>query len=72
MITPERKPAGGELSEESKKFNTEVGRMRYVIEQAISHLKNSWILHTDCRRPFHTFKQTITNVIGLFFCHLAT
>jgi DDE superfamily endonuclease/Helix-turn-helix of DDE superfamily endonuclease len=71
MITPVKKSPGADLSDDRKNFNTAVNRIRYVIERAIAHLKTWRILHTDYRRPFTTFQQTITTVIALHFYTLA-
>ena len=57
MITPFRKPAGGELPDWQKEFNTEVNKIRWMIEQVISHFKNWIIMHTDYRRPLGTFQD---------------
>ena len=35
MITPFRKPAGGELLDWQKEFNSEVNKIRWMIEQVI-------------------------------------
>lgn len=67
MTTPERKPPGGELTESQKEYNRSVNQIRWPIEQAIAHLKNWRILHTDYRRPINTFPTTITAVLGLYF-----
>ena len=67
MITPFKKPAGGELLSWQKEFNTAVNKIRWVIEQVISHFKNWRIMHTDYRRPIDTFTTTISAVIGLHF-----
>jgi hypothetical protein len=67
MITPFKKPAGGELLDWQKEFNAGVNKIRWIIEQAISHLKNWTITMTDYRRPFKTFATTISAVIGLHF-----
>ena len=50
MITPFRKPAGGELLDWQKEYNSEVNKIRWMIEQVISHFKNWTIMHTDYRR----------------------
>ncbi len=71
MITPVRKPAGGELPESHKQFNTQVNSIRYQIERTIAHLKTWRILHTDYRRPLHTFAETISTVIALEFYRTA-
>lgn len=67
MTTPIRKPRNGELTDHDRDHNTIINQLRWPIEQAISHLKNWHILHTDYRRPFHTFTTTITAVLGLYF-----
>jgi DDE superfamily endonuclease/Helix-turn-helix of DDE superfamily endonuclease len=71
MITPFRKPAGGELLDWQKEYNKEVNRLRYVIEQVIANFKTWRIMHTDYRRPIGTFPETISAVIGLHFYRLA-
>ena len=67
MITPFKKPAGGELLDWQKEFNSQVNKIRWMIEQVISHFKNWTIMHTDYRRPIDTFATTISAVIGLHF-----
>ena len=54
MITPFRKPAGSELLDWQKEYNSQVNRIRWMIEQVISHFKNWTIMHTDYRRPLET------------------
>jgi DDE superfamily endonuclease len=71
MITPFKKPAGGELLGWQKEYNTQVNKNRWKIEQVISHLKNWKILSTDYRRPIQTFAVTISAVIGLQFYRIA-
>lgn len=71
MITPFRKPAGGELLGWQKEYNTRVNKIRWMIEQVISHFKNWTIVHTDYRRPIDTFATTISAVIGLHFYRTA-
>ena len=71
MITPFRKPPGGRLLDWQKEFNTQVNKIRWRIEQVISHFKNWTIMHTDYRRPLYTFPTTISAVIGLHFYRMA-
>jgi len=71
MITPFKKPAGGELLDWQKEYNTQVNKIRWMIEQVISHFKNWTIVHTDYRRPIDTFTTTISAVIGLHFYRTA-
>ena len=67
LLTPDRKPAGAELTTTQKNSNRVIGSLRDAVERAIAHLKTWRILHTPYRRPFHTFAQTITTVIALQF-----
>ncbi len=39
MLTPFRKPPGGELLDWQKEFNTEVNSIRATIERVIANLK---------------------------------
>jgi hypothetical protein len=71
MITPFKKPAGGELLGWQKEYNTQVNKIRWKIEQVISHLKNWKILATDYRRPLRTFSAMISAVVGLQFYRAA-
>ena len=71
MITPIRKPPGGQLHESHKQFNKQVNSIRATIERVIAHLKTWRILHTDYRRPLATFPETITAVISLEFYRTA-
>lgn len=70
MITPVKKPKGGDLRESDLSYNADVNRQRAVVERVIANLKTWRILHTDYRRPLATFKETITATIGLFFYRL--
>jgi hypothetical protein len=67
MITPIKKPAHRDLLDWEKEFNSQVNRIRYIIEQAIAHFKTWRIMHTDYRRPLATFTTTISTVIALYF-----
>ena len=66
MITPHKKPPNGELSEAAKEANKSINKIRQVVERAIAHIKSWRILHTDYRRPLHTFEQTITAALSLY------
>ena len=39
MLTPFKKPEGGELLDWQKEFNKQVNKIRYVIEQVIANFK---------------------------------
>ena len=67
MLTPFKKPAGGELLDWQKEFNTQINKIRYVIERTIANFKAWRIMHTDYRRPLATFSETISTVIALNF-----
>ena len=67
MITPIRKPPHRDLLDWEKEFNTQVNKIRSTVERVIANLKTWRILHTDYRRPLHTFPETISAVIGLHF-----
>ena len=67
MITPIKKPQGGELLDWEKEFNKQVNKIRAVIERVIADFKTWRIMHTDYRRPLATFATTISAVIGLHF-----
>jgi len=67
MITPIKKPEGGELLDWQKEFNKQVNKIRYVIEQVIANFKTWRIMHTDYRRPLATFPETISAVVALHF-----
>lgn len=71
MITPYRKPEARELLDWQKEFNSAVNKIRWVVEQVISHFKNWRIMATDYRRPIATFGVTIAAVIGLHFYRTA-
>ena len=71
MITPIRKPIGADLTKRQKTYNKTVNSLRAAVERAIAHLKTWRILHTAYRRPFDTFKETISAVIALQFFKLS-
>jgi hypothetical protein len=39
-------------AEDQKEFNTQINRIRYVIEQVIASFKAWRIMHTHYRRPY--------------------
>lgn len=48
-------------------FNKQINNIRWMIEQVISYIKSWAILRTDYRRLLKTFKEMISDVIGLQF-----
>jgi DDE superfamily endonuclease len=67
MITPIKKSTHRDLLDWEKEFNTQINRIRYVIERTIANFKTWRIMHTDYRRPLSTFTSTISAVIALHF-----
>ena len=48
-----------DLLDWEKEFNTQVNKVRYLIEQVIANFK-TWRIMTDYRRPLDTFDTTIS------------
>jgi hypothetical protein len=71
MITPFKKPEGGELLDWQKEFNKRVNKIRHVVKQVIANFKTWRIMHNDYRRPLATFPRTISAVVALHFCATA-
>ena len=71
MLTPIRKPAYRALLDWEKEYNTQINKVRYVIEQTIAQFKTWRVLHTDYRRPLNSFQETISSVISLHFYKIA-
>ena len=71
ILTPVRKPPGGELSEGQKDFNAQINSLRAVVERAIAHLKTWRILHTDYRRPHRSYPTAFNTVRALHFFQLS-
>lgn len=71
FITPVRKPAGGELLLREHEFNAEIASLRAPVERAIANIKAWRVLHTDYRRPLHTFRDSFKAAIGLYFFKLS-
>jgi hypothetical protein len=67
IVTPFKKPKGGELLVWQKEFNSAINKFRWKVEQVISNLKNWRIISTGYRRPIATFPETITAVVALHF-----
>lgn len=70
MLTPYRKPPGGELLEWQKDYNTAINKIRYVIERAIANFKTWRCMHTDYRRPRRTYHNAFHAVRALHFFKL--
>jgi hypothetical protein len=70
IITPFRKPPGGELLDWQKEFNTTLNKLRYVVERSIANFKTWRCMHTDYRRPLHTYPKAFRAVRALHFFKL--
>jgi transposase len=66
-ITPRKKPAGGELAKSDHTRNSSINKLRWVIERTNANIKTWRILHTDYRRPFHTYTQAFRTIRALIF-----
>lgn len=65
--TPRKTPRGGQLGERDKECNAEISALRAPIERVIAHFKSWRVLHTDYRRPYHTYREAYDATRGLFF-----
>jgi DDE superfamily endonuclease/Helix-turn-helix of DDE superfamily endonuclease len=70
ITTPIRKPPGGKLLDWQEELNTDINRIRYVIERAIANFKTWRSMHTDYRRPQHTYDTAFRAVRALHFFKL--
>lgn len=70
LITPRKKPKGGELGKKDKECNAGVSALRAPVEQVIGHFKSWRIFHTDYRRPYRTYHDAFSAGRGLFFFSL--
>jgi hypothetical protein len=67
LVTPKKKPQGGELSTSDKDCNKEINGLRSAVERGIAHVKTWRIFHTDYRRPLLTFAQAFRTTRALYF-----
>ena len=67
LITPRKKPKGGELSTRDKESNAHISALRAPVERVIALFKSWRIFHTDYRRPYRTYRETYDAARGLFF-----
>jgi hypothetical protein len=65
--TPRKKPRGGQLSKSDIECNAEISALRAPIERVVAHFKSWRMLHTDYRRPYHTYRDAYDAARGLFF-----
>jgi DDE superfamily endonuclease len=67
LVTPKKKPKGGELTMSDKEYNSQVSSFRAPIERLVGHFKNWKIFHTDYRRPYSTYQDAFDAARALFF-----
>jgi hypothetical protein len=67
LVTPKKKPKGGELTLSDKEYNSQVSSFRAPVERIIAHFKNWKMLHTDYRRPYATYHDAFDAARALFF-----
>jgi hypothetical protein len=67
LVTPRKKPKGGELSKRDKESNAVISALRAPIERLVAHFKSWRIFHADYRRPHHTYRDAYDAGRGLFF-----
>jgi hypothetical protein len=67
LVTPKKKPQGGELTLSDKEYNSQISSFRAPVERLVGHFKNWKIFHTDYRRPYHTYHDAFDAARSLFF-----
>jgi hypothetical protein len=67
LVTPKKKPKGGELTLSDKEYNSQISSFRAPVERLVAHFKNWKIFHTDYRRPYSTYNDAFDAGRGLFF-----
>ena len=67
LVTPKKKPEGGELTTSDKEYNSQISSLRAPIERLVAHFKNWKIFHADYRRPYQTYRDAFDAARGLFF-----
>jgi hypothetical protein len=70
LVTPKKKPKGGELTMSDKEYNSQIASFRAPVERLVAHFKNWKIFHTDYRRPYETYRDSFDAARGLFFFSL--
>jgi len=67
LVTPKKRPQGGELTLSDKEYNSQISSFRAPVERLVGHFKNWKIFHTDYRRPYHTYHDAFDAARSLFF-----
>ena len=67
LVTPRKKPKGGELGKRDKESNAAIAALRAPVERLIAHFKSWRIFHADYRRPHRTYRESYDAARALFF-----
>ena len=67
LVTPKKKPEGGELTASDKEYNSQISSLRATVGRLVAHFKNWKIFHADYRRPYRTYFDAFDAARGLFF-----
>jgi len=67
LVTPKKKPKGGELTLSDKEYNSQISSFRAPVERLVGHFKNWKMFHTDYRRPYSTYHDAFDAARALFF-----
>lgn len=63
--TPQKKPKGGELTEEEKAANKQIAQERIYVEHSIRRVKGYRVLRDEYRLATGLFAMTVSAVVGL-------
>lgn len=72
FLTPRKSSKNRPLTDADHQFNTQINSVRAPVERAIAHLKTWRVLHTDYRRPLHTWPDTYQTILGIQFLKQTT
>ena len=64
-VTPIKQRSGRKLTDDERRFNSQIASLRYVVEQAIAHIKNWRIMTTRYRGHLDRINNVILAVVGL-------
>ena len=72
FLTPRKSSKNNPLTDADHQFNKQINSVRAPVERAIAHLKTWRVLHTDYRRPLHTWPDTYQTILGIQFLKQTT
>ena len=65
LATPNKRPAGGQMSRNRTMVNRQIKRLRSVVERAIAQVKTWRVLHSGFRRPLGVYGRVFSVMRGL-------